>query len=87
MNGMKLALDTINLEYSTDFFLPPLPSVYLTTMESAINNLWHSSCFTHLEHLKADREENHDSFIKPATQELRQSSQAIESHRYRQSND
>lgn len=43
---MKLALDTINIECSTDFFFfnPikfPLPWVYLTTLQRAINNLLH----------------------------------------------
>lgn len=57
-------------------------------MQSTINNLWHTSCSNHLEHLKADKE-NQDSFTKSATQKLRQSSQTIKSRGYsdRRSND
>lgn len=42
-----------------------------------------------LEYLKAVREDNHDSFTKSATQELRKSSQIIKNHGYsdRRSND
>lgn len=67
------------------FFNPikfSLPWVYLTTCKVPSIIYGTQSCSAPLEHLKTDREENRDSFTKSANQELRKSSQTIQSHEH-----